>query len=207
MNDERSIIEFLKFTRKMHHLKRFTPQPGGGLEDDAQHSWSVAFTCMILTPLLEKEFNIKLDQEKMLKMALIHDIAELETEDTKPWEPNKRINKEDKERVAMHNITKTLPEDISKQILNLWEECEKRETLEAKIVKSIDRLDPVLHRTAFKIGWQGNVEEEYATIEALDKRQIPRHSFSKTIIKIYEMIKEEALSSGMFKIVNKNDSL
>ena len=67
-------------------------------------------------------------------------------------------------------------------------------------MKSIDRLDPVLHRTAFKVGWKGNVEEEFATIPALDSRQLPRHSFSKTLTKIYEIIKKEAISSGMFKI-------
>ncbi len=200
MNDEQAIIEFLKSARKMQHIKRFTPQPDGGFEDDAQHSWSVALTCMIIVSRLEKEFNVKLDQAKILKMALIHDLAEIETEDTKPWEPEKRIDKEGKERIAMHNITKFLPEDLSKDIIDLWEECEKKETLEAKIVKSIDRLDPVLHRTVFKIGWKGNVEEEHATIEALDLRQLPRHSFSKTITKIYELIKKEAVLNGMFKI-------
>jgi putative hydrolases of HD superfamily len=200
MNDEQAIINFLKTARELEHKKRFTPQPSGGFEDDAEHSWSVAFICMILASRLEKEFNIKLDQTKMLKMALIHDLAEIETEDTKPWQPEKRVNKEEKERISMNNLTKNLPEDLSKEILDIWEECEKRETLEAKIVKSIDRLDPVLHRTAFKIGWQGNVEEEFATILALDKRQLPRHSFSKTITKIYELIKKEAIANGIFKI-------
>jgi len=200
MNDGQSIIEFLKNARKMQHIKRFTPQPDGGLEDDAQHSWSVALTCMIIASRLEKEFNVKLDQAKILKMALIHDLAEIETEDTKPWEPEKRIDKEEKERIAMQNIVKLLPEDLSMELLGLWGECEKKETLEAKIVKSIDRLDPVLHRTAFKIGWKGNVEEEHATIEALDLRQLPRHSFSRAITEIYELIKKEAILNGMFKI-------
>ena len=199
MSEEEAIFNFLKTARGLEHISRFTPQPKGGFENDAEHSWSVAFICMILASRLEKEFNVKLDQTKMLKMALIHDLAELETEDTKPWEPEKRIDKEEKERAAMHNITKTLPEDLSKDIIDLWEECEKQETFEAKIVKSIDRLDPALHRTAFKIGWQGNVEEEHATIEALDLRQLPRHSFSKTITKIYEIMRAEAITNGMFK--------
>ncbi len=199
-NDEELIFDFLKIAREMEHKKRFTPHPDGRPENNAEHSWSVAFIIMILDTRLEKEFGVKLDQTKMLKMALLHDLAELETEDTKPWEPEKRIKKEEKERSAIQNIVKNLPKDLSKDVLELWEECEKKETLEAKIVKSIDRLDPMLHRTAFKIGWKGNVEEEHATIEALDKRQLPRHSFSKTITALYETIKKEATAEGIFKI-------
>ncbi len=200
MTDEQSIFEFLKTARELQHTYRFTPHPNGSMENDAEHSWSVALICMLLASRLEKEFDTKLDHARMLKMSLIHDLAEIQTGDTKPWEPETRINKEEKEREAMHNLTTVLPEDLKTEIMNLWEECEKRETLEAKIVKSIDRFDPVLHRTAFGIGWESQMEDQHARVEALNDRQLPRHSFSTILTRIYETIRDEAVTKGMFKV-------
>jgi putative hydrolases of HD superfamily len=194
------IVDFLKATRTFQRVFRFTPHSDGGWEDDAEHSWAVAFTCMILASRLEKEFNTKLDQARMLKMALIHDIAEIGTGDTKTWDTAARIGKEEKERLALHTLIKTLPDDLQEEILSLWEECEKKETLEARIIKSVDRFDPVFHRTAFKIGWKGSVEEEQATIPALNERQLPRHSFSKLLTQVFETIRDEAIKEGMFKL-------
>ncbi len=194
------IVDFLKTARSFQHVFRFTPQPGGGQENDAEHSWAVAFACMVLASRLEKEFDTKLDQAKMLKMALIHDIAEIGAGDTKTWDAAARVGKEDKERTALHALAKGLPEDIRAEFISLWEECEKKETLEARIVKSVDRFDPVLHRTAFRIGWKGNVEEEHATIPALNERQLPRHEFSKILTEVFETIREEAIKEGMFKV-------
>lgn len=189
----------MKESRKFQLTYRFTPKPDGGFESDAEHSWSVAFMCMMLASRLEKEFDIHLDQSRMLKMALIHDLAEMETGDTKPWDTEARIGKEEKERKAMQKITETLPEDLHEEIISLWEECEKRETLEAKIVKSIDRIDPVIHRVTFGISWKGVVEEEHATQEAFDSRQLYRHEFSKTLTTLYEAVRAEALEKGMLK--------
>ena len=183
-NDFKSIFDFLQVARGLQHVERFTPHPDGRRENDAEHSWSVAFICMILASRLEQEFSVRIDQAKMFKMALIHDLAEIETGDTKPWEEETRINKEEKEREGMKNLLKHLPSDISTEIMDLWEESEKRETLEAQIVKSIDRLDPVLHRTVFWMGWKGRVESAHDTVEAVDSRQLPRHAFSKVITKM-----------------------
>lgn len=199
MDDIQSIVNFFKESRKFQHVFRATPHPDGRWENDAEHSWSVAFICMILADRLEKEFNTKLDQSKMLKMALIHDLAEIGTGDTKTWDHAARVGKEEREKKAMNDLICLLPEDIGVEMMSLWEECEKKETLEAKIVKSVDRFDPVIHRTAFKVGWENVLEEEHATVEALNERQLPRHSFSKTLTAVYENIRDEAVKENLFK--------
>ena len=65
------------------------------------------------------------------------------------------------------------------------------------IVKSVDRFDPVIHRTVFELGWK-NVEDEHATIEALDGRQLPRHQFSQVLTEIYTQVRDEAITKGLF---------
>lgn len=189
---------FLKTIRSFETTYRQTPKSDGTMESDAEHSWSVALITMLLASRIESELDVKIDQAKLLKMALIHDLAEIETGDTATWDIAARENKEEKERVAVHHLIGLLPEDLGRDLLALWEECEKRETIEAKIVKSIDRLDPVVHRVSFNIGWKGIMEEKHATIQALDERQLPRHEFSKTITALYEAFREEGKEKGMF---------
>lgn len=196
--DAAKIIDFLKVARQMQTTYRFTPKPDGGFENDAEHSWSVALTCMLVATRIEEELGLKIDQLKMLRMAIVHDLAEIITGDTKTWDDTARVDKEEKERVAVNDLFDKLPNDLAENFLNLWEECEKRQTIEAMIVKSVDRFDPVIHRTAFDLGWD-NVEDEHATTEALDDRQLPRHSFSKTLTRLYTTIRDEAISKGMFR--------
>jgi putative hydrolase of HD superfamily len=136
----------------------------------------------------------------MLKMALIHDFAEIETGDTKTWDASAREGKQERERVAIQKLFIGVPEDLRSELMGLIAECEEKKTLEAKIVKSVDRLDPVLHRTVFRIGWQGLMDEEHGTIEALDARQLPRHEFSKVLTDLYTTIRDEAVEHGLFKV-------
>ncbi|MEP7103986.1 MAG: HD domain-containing protein [Candidatus Dojkabacteria bacterium] len=199
-SDISKIIEFLRIARKLQTTYRFTPKPDGSFENDAEHSWSVALICMLFASRLEKELALKIDQLKMIKMAIIHDMAEIETGDTKTWDTSARVDKEEKERAAFYEMTNLLPDDLKDEFRNLWEECEKRESVEAMIAKSIDRLDPVLHRTFHEVGWKNVADDgEHGTVEALDSRQLPRHEFSEIITKLYTTIRDEAVSKGMFK--------
>lgn len=199
MDDINKILEFLRIVIKMKTTYRFTPKEEGKFENDAEHSWSVAMVCMLLASKLEKEFNVELDTEKMLKMALIHDIAEVVTGDTKTWDSQSRVGKEEREREAIIQMTSGLPGDLKEEILALWEECERKETLEAKIVKSLDRLEAVIHRTLLDFGWKNlETEGENSTVEALDERQLARHSFSEVITELYTQVRDEAVKRDMF---------
>lgn len=193
------IIDFLRIAREMETTYRFTPKPDGGFENDAEHSWSVSLICMLVASRVEDELGIKIDQAKLLKMATIHDIAEIITKDTKTWDETARIGKEQKERDAVIALLGRLPDDLRDVLFSLWEECEKRESIESMIVKSVDRFDPVIHRTVFGLGWE-NVEDNHATSVALDSRQLPRHNFSRTLTEIYTTIRDEAIAKNMFRV-------
>jgi putative hydrolase of HD superfamily len=196
--DIEHILDFLREARKFQLTYRFTLKPDGRFESDAEHSWAVALACMLLKSRLEEEFGQKLDGEKMLKMALVHDIAEIKTGDTKTWDTKARVNKEEKERKAIQGLASKLPEDLREELVDVWEEVEARESLEAKIVKSIDRFDPVLHRTFHGVGWS-NVAPEHETVDLLNERQLYRHGFSKLLTKIFETVRDETREKGMLK--------
>lgn len=69
----------------------------GRAESDAEHSWHLAIFLM----LIENEFNI-IDFDKLLKMALIHDLPEIYSGDTNPYRGDTN-NKKETEKNAAEN--------------------------------------------------------------------------------------------------------
>ncbi len=97
----------------------------------SEHTLRVAWIAIILA---ERE-GVK-DIGKLLKMALVHDIAESRTGDVNYLS---RQYTERKESNAIGDILKNTA--IEKEFIELWKECDKKETLEAKIIKDADNLD------------------------------------------------------------------
>src|ERR1035437_6817797 len=104
------IIDFYKYLDDLKRTKR-TGWLGKGISDSesvADHSLSVAALSMILAPKLD------VDRDKLIKMALIHDIGESIIGDVQWYTPGKGIDKkvlakkEKDEGEAVRKILKTL---------------------------------------------------------------------------------------------------
>lgn len=105
---------------------------GTGKENVASHSFGVIFC----TYLLCKIYQGKVNEEKAIKMALLHDLIEARTGDFNAV--NKLYNKAD-ELKALKEAFSGIP--FEEEVLELFEEYKKGETLEAKIVHDADTLD------------------------------------------------------------------
>lgn len=108
---------------------------GTGRENVAGHAFGVIFCAWLLTKLCEEQ----VDEEKVLKMALIHDLPEARIGDFNAV--NKLYNQADEDR-ALRDALVGMP--IEKEVLSLWEEYKKMETLEAKLVHDADILDLIV---------------------------------------------------------------
>lgn len=108
---------------------------GTGRENVAAHSFGVVFCAFVLS----QQFKGKVDENKVLKMALFHDFVEARTGDFNAV--NKLYNRSD-ERRALEEALEDLP--FAKDVLNLYEEYRKNETLEAQIVHDADVLDLII---------------------------------------------------------------
>jgi putative hydrolase of HD superfamily len=83
------------------------------------------------------------NSEKILKMILLHDLAESKIGDYTP----KQLNKEKKNKLennAFNEIVKNLPDSIKSQYLQIWQEYQENNSPESKIVHQIDKLEMVL---------------------------------------------------------------
>ena len=103
-------------------------------ESVADHSYSVATMSMILSDLEG------LDTEKIIKMALLHDLAESITGDI-IWDDAKNDGKATKEKQAMKQILKNLPDKISELYLEIWNDYQNNSSQESNLLHDIDKLE------------------------------------------------------------------
>lgn len=94
----------------------------------------------------------KLDTQKCIKIALVHDMAESIVGDLTP---NDNVSKEEKskrESEAMQYLSTTLGGGpIALEFLNLWEEYENCSSLEASLVKQIDKFEMALQAYYYEL--------------------------------------------------------
>lgn len=117
------------------HLTGYTRQ-----ENDAEHAWHMA----IMIYLLKEYSNEEFDVTKAMMMALIHDIVEIDAGDTYAYDVENKKTQEEREKKAAERIFSILPEEQQQELKGLFEEFEAGETKEAKFVRAMDNLQPLL---------------------------------------------------------------
>ncbi len=122
---------------------------GPDLQNVSEHSYRVIFTALAIARSEKKKVSealsgrngklnnrIEIDESKIIKMALIHDLVESRTGDL--HYQSRRYCTRDEESAAKDIFKGTF---FEKDFLELFEEYERRKSLEAKIVKDADNLD------------------------------------------------------------------
>lgn len=133
-----SLLPFIKEIDQLKLIERNTPiHTGGRVENSAEHSWHLAMTVLVF----EKISPAKLDINKAVKMALLHDIVEIDAGDVIIY--GDQSNKKAKEELARDRIFGLLPEVIAQEFKDLWNEFEAGQSAEAKFVSAIDRFLPL----------------------------------------------------------------
>lgn len=134
-------MEFIKEIDKLKYIQRKTKLFNSDRhENDAEHSWHLAMMVMVLSEYA----NAPIDTLKVLKMVLLHDIVEIDAGDTFLYDTTKNHTNTDEELIAARRIFGILPEDMTKDFIEIWIEFENGETNDAKFAKAIDRLEPIL---------------------------------------------------------------
>ncbi len=110
-------------------------------ENSAEHSWHFALLAMVLAEYA----NEPMDVLKVVKMALIHDIVEIDAGDVFIYDRESIAHHEESERNAAERLFGILPPDQKAEYRALWEEFEARRTPEARFAAALDRVQPLLH--------------------------------------------------------------
>ena len=112
-------------------------------ENSAEHSWHLSVMALVLA----EHANADIEQLRVLKMLLVHDIVEIDSGDTYIYDIAGNDTKAARELEAAQRIFGLLPGDQRDELFELWQEFEARETPEAKFAAALDRLIPLLHNT------------------------------------------------------------
>jgi len=158
----RNLLEFLLDVGKLKRVKRrgWVLRGVKNPESVAEHSFRTAMMAWVLG------YGRPVNQEKLLKMALIHDLVEVISGDPTPYDdlilknPSKKKEilkkwprrtiaeakklaeiKKEKEGKAMEILTSVLPEGLKKEFKDLWDEFENSSTREALFLHQIEKIE------------------------------------------------------------------
>lgn len=131
-------------------LRRSLVADGSRRENSAEHSWHLA----TMAWSLREYAPAPLELSRVLAMALIHDLVEIDAGDTFVYGDGV-ADQAAREQQAAERIFALLPEPRRGELWELWRELEAGRTPEARYVRVVDRLQPLLlHEATGGAVWQ-----------------------------------------------------
>jgi len=138
-----------------------------GTESVASHSFGVGVTAMLLADLFVSR-GIDLNSERVLRIALLHDWAEVRVGDL-PKTAGAYFGKEARkkaETAAFADVVSELPEGQSYK--DLYDEYEHRQSIEARIVKVADVVDLLVEALALERAGNRGLNEFWEVLAERD---------------------------------------
>ncbi|MBV9575299.1 MAG: HD domain-containing protein [Gammaproteobacteria bacterium] len=194
MSDIANIHNMYQLILEMNKLKlvfRNTTTHHDRKESTAEHSWSATMITLILMDELKKEFA-NVNELKIIKLALIHDLVEIYAGDVMAFDVAARKDKEKIEAEALKKLM-SLYAEFGQQLHDLWYEFEGKNSIEAKIAKAADAICPIFQRLQSK---QSYIPFNL-TITHLEKIKHPHFIFSKTFTALYNKLKSDLLAEKL----------
>jgi putative hydrolase of HD superfamily len=141
-----NLVEFFQTVLKLKSIPRQGWKDKLGMknpESVADHCYSMTVMAMIVSDLK------KLDTEKIIKMSLLHDLAETVTGDLVPDQESKPEKKK-LENLAMKAILGNLAKSQKSQYWKIWQEYQRNSSKEAQLLHQIDKLEMAIQATEYK---------------------------------------------------------
>ncbi len=158
-------------------------------EDAAGHSWHVAAMCMLLAEYAAEQIDLC----RVLQLALVHDLVEIDAGDTYVYDTEATADKAERERRAADRLFSLLPTQQATQWRNLWEEFEGQKTPEARFVAAVDRFQPILNN--YHTGGAAWREHQIRIDQVLERNR----PFAQAVPLLWQRIQqvlEEAVRQG-----------
>lgn len=135
--EARELLEAMAVAVRLKDTTRHCYTEKGRHESVAEHCWMAA----LMAFFLQEEFP-EADMDKVIRMCLIHDLGEAFTGDIPTFEKTEE-NERTEERLLREWVA-ALPKVCRDEMTALYDEMERRESVEAKIYKAIDNLEAVI---------------------------------------------------------------
>lgn len=143
--------ESLRYLNRLKYVER-----GGRVENrkesSAEHVWNVINIIMYFyTQFEELKY---LDVSRLINIAIFHELVEIEVGDTFILDEKNKKTQSKREFNAIGNVTKHLFGKHSEKYKKYALEFENQGSDEARFVKAIDQLEPMIHWLDYKEDWK-----------------------------------------------------
>ena len=135
--EARELLKAMAVAVRLKDTTRHCYTEKGRHESVAEHCWMAA----LMAFFLQDEFP-EADMDKVIRMCLIHDLGEAFTGDIPTFE--KTEENERTEEQLLREWVAALPNVCRDEMTALYDEMERRESLESRIYKAIDNLEAVI---------------------------------------------------------------
>jgi len=171
MSKVRHIVDFLmeleklKLVTRQSYVSDFSRR-----ENSAEHSWHLAMGLLTVA----RELDLDIDLLKTLRLALVHDVCEIDGGDVSIFSPlhsDKAVGEQRcMERLSRYQVV------FGAEMIDLWNEYEAQQTVESRWVKVLDRLMPFIINLATEgRTWkeQGVTRSQVLRINETTRQQAP----------------------------------
>jgi putative hydrolase of HD superfamily len=134
-------LAFLLEADKLKSIERRTPLADNSrLENSAEHSWHLTLAALTLAEYAPPGTDVA----HAIRLAVVHDLVEIDAGDTFAYDPTHHGTKAERERTAAERIFGLLPADQAPQFRAWWDEFEAQATPASRFANVLDRLQPLL---------------------------------------------------------------
>ena len=141
------LLSFLHTAELLKRRMRHCWNPEGRRESVAEHCWRTA----LMADLLRSEFP-EVDMDRVVSMCLWHDLGEAVTGDIPVFQ--KTGTDEKREELVIAELLSDIPQPQKSRLEQLFAEMLQLQTPEAKLYKSLDKLEALIsHNEAELDSW------------------------------------------------------
>ncbi len=163
-------------------------------ETDAEHSWHFALMALVLMEYAKDDIDIN----RVIKMALVHDLVEVYAGDTFAYDQKGYEDKEKRELEAADKIFGLLPDDQNRELRALWDEFEAASTKESRYANAIDRMQPLINNYKTE-GHTWHADGACVTSEQVYKRMEPIRTAAPEVWDFIEFVVSDSIKKGYLK--------
>jgi putative hydrolases of HD superfamily len=138
-------LAFLRAAERLKTVPRSGRTSAGESESVAEHTWRLCLMAMLFYGHMPG-----VDLARLLKMCLIHDMGEALRGDVPAPQQTAGSSKAGEERADLLQLIEPLPPALRQEILTLWDDYERAESIEGKLAKGLDKLETILQHTQGK---------------------------------------------------------
>jgi putative hydrolase of HD superfamily len=109
-------------------------------ETVAEHSWHTTLLSMVFADAAPEGT----DHNRVRDLITVHDLVEIHAGDTVVWDNVPEADVRERETAASMQLFGLLPEIERQRFIDLWQEFDAQETVEARFARALDALHPML---------------------------------------------------------------